>query len=161
MTITEYVAYLDQMGAKLRTRVMEAQREATVAAVETATKETAPNDGIPRGSNMVTGNMARRWAADSKTEPVDEGTKMTTELNNSSPYASFVNHGHWLYRHFVPGLYIDESGLLSRDLTGGHGLIVAKEGQKWVPGRYMEDKALAEYRRVLHAELSKVGDIWK
>ena len=94
-------------------------------------------------------------------EPVDEGTKMTTELNNSSPYASFVNHGHWLYRHFVPGLYIDGSGLLSRDLTGGHGLIVAKEGQKWVQGRYMEDKALAEYRKVLHAELSKVGDIWK
>lgn len=157
MTFKQYVAGLDQMGLRLRTQVMEAQRTATIAAVNKATERTAPNDGIPRGSNVVTGNMAQHWQKDSKVDPVDEGNRMTTELNCDAPYASYVNEGHWLYRHYVPGLYIDGNGLISKANVPGVGLIVAKDGKKWVPGRYMETDAIEEYRYVLKQELAKVG----
>ena len=156
MTLTQYVAGLDQMGLKLRKQVMEAQRTATIAAVNKAIERTAPNDGIARGSNVVTGNMSRHWQTDSKVDPVDEGSKMTTELNCNVDYASYVNDGHWLYRHFVPGLYIDENGLISKTFNPGVGLIVAKDGKKWVPGRYMETDAIEEYRYVLKNELAKI-----
>ena len=73
MTLTQYVAGLDQMGLKLRKKVMEAQRTATIAAVAKAREHTAPNDGIVRGSNVVTGDMDRHWESDSKVDPVDEG----------------------------------------------------------------------------------------
>lgn len=157
MTFKQYVAGLDQMGLRLRKQVMEAQRTATIAAVNKAIERTAPNDGIARGSNVVTGNMAQHWQKDSKVDPVDEGNRMTTELNCDAPYASYVNEGHWLYRHYVPGLYIDGNGLISKANVPGVGLIVAKDGKKWVPGRYMETDAIEEYRYVLKQELAKVG----
>ena len=158
MTFTQYVAGLDQMGLRLRKQVMEAQRTATIAAVNKAIERTAPNDGIARGENTVTGNMAQHWQKDSKVDPVDEGNRMTTELNCNLDYASYVNYGHWLNRHFVPGLYIDGNGLISKTNKPGVGLVVAaKDGRKWVPGRYMETDAIEEYRYVLKKELAKVG----
>lgn len=160
MNLATYVGYLDQMGYKLRERVKDAQRTATKAAVAKAVERTAPNDGIPRGVNMVTGNMAKRWVTDSNTEPEDKGTQMETLLANNAQYASYANHGHWMYRHFVPGLYVD-NGLVNRTDRPGIGLVVAKSGMKWVQGRYMEDAALQEYETVLKQELSKVGEIWK
>ena len=129
-----------------------------MAAVSKAVERTAPNDGIPRGVNMVTGSMAQRWVTDSNTEPEDFGTEMVTYLKNDSQYASYVNNGHWMRRHFVPGLYV-ANGLVNRTDKPGIGLIVAKSGEMWVQGRYMEDAALQEYETVLKSELKKVGDI--
>lgn len=160
MTIQTYVKVLGKKKEAIRQAVIDAQREATVAAVRTAVAKTAPNDGIPRGVNMVTGNMARHWAADSKTEPVSDGHTSVTELNCDVPYASYVNNGHWLHRHFVPGLYID-GGLVNRTSAPGVGLIVAKDGKKWVEGRFMETDALEEYRYILHKELEKIGQKWE
>lgn len=161
MTIEEYIPHLEKLKGELRKRVMDAQQTATQAAVNMARQRTAPNDGIPRGENMVTGNMNDHWESDSKVIPVDRGDSFATELNCKVSYASYVNHGHWLYRHFVPGLYIDGNQLISRTYKPGIGLIVAKGGKKWVQGRFMEDAAIKEYRDVLQAELRKVGEIWK
>lgn len=161
MTIEEYVPHLKKLKGELRKRVMDAQQTATQAAVNMARQRTAPNDGIPRGENMVTKNMEGHWETDSKVIPVDMGDRFVTELNCKVSYASFVNHGHWLYRHFVPGLYIDSNHLISRKYNSNIGLIVAKGGKKWVQGRFMEDAAIKEYKDVLQSELRKVGEIWK
>ena len=160
MTIQTYIKALEKKKEVIRQAVIDAQREATKAAVAEAVQRTAPNDGIPRGVNMTTGNMARHWASDSKTEPAVSGNTYTTELNCDVEYASYVNNGHWLHRHFVPGLYI-EGGLINRTTAPGVGLVVAKGGTKWVEGRFMETDAIERYRGVLHMGLDKIPSKWE
>ena len=48
---------------------------------------------------------------------------MRTELNNHMQYASYVNDGHRVDKHFVPGL-IKNGSLLERSPDGSGGLMV-------------------------------------
>lgn len=138
--------------AELPGRIRQAQRDATLRAVERATEMTTPENGILRGANMVTGEMAQHWATDSVTEPRESGGVYETALKNNVPYAAYVNDGHRLDRHFVPGLYVDGAGMLSRNPDGRGGLIVGTK-TTWVEGVHMTDYAADEYRKVLHSEL--------
>ena len=64
-------------------------------------------------------------AADSVTTPVIVANRVETYLNNTMDYASYVDQGHRMDRHFVPGLYVNpESGLLEYDPTAKVGLVV-------------------------------------
>ena len=128
---------LQTRQAGLQARLQDIARGAALRAVEEAQACTPPNGGDAlRGVNMITGELAQHWASDSQTEPVRTGGRYTSLLANEKEYASYVNDGHRMDRHFVPGLYIDSRGLLSRDLSRNVGLTVGtKTG--YVPGLHM------------------------
>ena len=63
-----------------------------------------------------TGELKQHWATDSKIIPEQQAGQYVTELNNNKEYAYFVNDGHRMDKHFVPGLYVNPaSGLLEYD----------------------------------------------
>lgn len=98
--------------------------------------------------------MWEHWKEDSSVTPV--GADFVTILANNKEYASYVNDGHRLDKHFVPGLYIDpETGLLSRDLERKCGLLVGTK-TTYVEGLHITDKAIDKYDEVVRSELNKL-----
>lgn len=129
---------------------------ATLRAVEAAVERTPPNDGGLRGVNMISGELAQHWATDSQVTPVQGGGTFSTTLANNKQYASYVNDGHRMDKHFVPGLYIDDSGLLSRDLSRDVGMVVGTK-TTYVPGVYMKEAGVDKYEEVAETELRKLA----
>ena len=121
---------------------------ATIAAVDTATEATPPNGGTAiAGVNARTGDLAQHWTLDSVTRPVHG----KTELNNKMQYASYVDQGHRVDRHFTSHLAI-EGGMLVGKPAGDGGLMVGVKTD-YVPGRYMVDEAKKKYRSEVHKML--------
>lgn len=157
------------LGA-IDTVLMEAQEEATKRAVEAAADATPPKAGTGRGpymgTNTVTGQLKARWAMDSKTKPEYThfgGARIyRTFLRNDMEYASYVNDGHRLDRHFVPGLYVNpDSGLLEYDPAADVGLIVGTK-TRYVKGEFMVDKGIEAYERAILAHLDgEIGRLTK
>ena len=76
-------------------------------------------------------------------------------------YAAYVNYGHRLDRHFVPGLYVNESsGLLEYDPGAKVGIVVGTK-TTYVEGLHMVDAAREEYSRVLKSEMEKIKELLK
>lgn len=130
----------------------QVQKNAAQRAVEAATEATPPKAGRLAGPNMLTGELKQHWATDSQVEPDVSGNKLTSYLANNKEYASYVDQGHRLNKHFVPGLYIDENGQLARDLTAKVGLVVGTK-TKYVKGEFMVDKAKEAYEKAVLAQL--------
>lgn len=151
------MAQLQARQTQLARRMAAISKGATMRAVEAAAERTPPNDGKLRGVNMISGELAQHWADDSQTLPALSGGSFVTTLANDKKYASYVNDGHRLDRHFVPGLYIDENGLLSRDLDGEGGMVVGTRTQ-YVPGLYMKEAGTDRYREVAEKELRKLAE---
>lgn len=86
-------------------------KDACYEMVAKAKERTPPHEGEERGKNTVTGNMARHW--DSSYEILEDGS-IKIELFNNVQYASYVENGHKMDKHFVPWLYIDGSGTIAR-----------------------------------------------
>lgn len=128
------------------------QKNAAQRAVEVATEATPPKAGRLAGPNMLTGELKQHWATDSQVEPDVSGNKLTSYLANSKEYASYVDQGHRLNKHFVPGLYIDENGQLARDLSAKVGLVVGTK-TKYVKGEFMVDRAKEAYEKAVLAQL--------
>ena len=145
-------------------RLREIAEGATLRAVEEATIRTPPNtfeNGEIRGVNMISGELAQHWATDSQTIPEESGGSLVTVLANDKQYASYVNDGHRVDKHFVPGLYVDDSGLLSRDLTKDVGMVVGTKTQ-YVSGLYVKEKAEEKYKEVAEQELEKLaGEVFQ
>lgn len=141
---------LQKAQADLPAVLTEVARESTLAAIEAAEIATPPTEGARRGVNTITGELKASWRASSESEPRHTADGFVTALANNMQYASYVNDGHRMDRHFVPGLYIDpETGLLSRDLTAKVGIMVGTK-TKYVKGRFMTEKArLAREKTVL------------
>lgn len=156
-TLSERAAYLKAARAALRKRISAAAEAATMRAVETAADHTPPStfDTKARGANTITGELKQSWATDSKVIPTRKGESYVTILANNREYASYVNDGHRMDRHFVPGLVIDRSGLLSKNPDGRGGIIVGTK-TAYVKGLFMADKAVETYRKVLKVELDKM-----
>lgn len=132
---------------------------ATLRAIEAAQAATPPKEGTGRGpyigTNTITGELKAHWATDSRAEPQIDGTSYQTELNNGMEYASYVDQGHRMDRHFVPGLYINpESGLLEYDPSAEVGLVVGTK-TRYVKGEFMVDKAKEAYEKAVLTELDK------
>lgn len=152
------LAELEKQFPDMRGCIAAIAEGATLRAVERATELTPPNtfaDGELRGVNMISGEMAEHWAADSQTVPVESGGELVTTLANDKEYASYVNDGHRLDPHFVPGLYVDADGLLSRDLTRDVGMIVGTK-TSYVEGLHITDDAIDEYRKAVQSEAEKL-----
>lgn len=144
---------LTSLKDTLKQVMKDAAEEATIAAITKTTEETPPKAGEVRGANAVTGDLRQHWAVDSTSTPKEDGNAFVTYLRNNMNYASFVNNGHRLDRHFVPGLYI-ENGLIAKDLDGNGGLVVGTK-TKYIPGVFMAEKGIKKYEQTLEETLNK------
>ena len=135
----------------------EVAEVATIEAVRKARDNTPPNGNAPlAGTNMRTGAMAASWERDSVTKP----THGRTILINSQNYASYVNDGHQVDQHYVPGLY-PNGGLLERVDPNVGGIIVGTKTAR-VPGLFMKEKAIGKYKDTVRNMLQqKVREVLK
>ena len=156
MTLEERIRQLQDIETHLPGEMSNIAKNATIRAVEKAVDMTPPTQDDLRGSNTRSGEMKQHWPADSDTTPKKVGGKYTTVLANNKDYASFVNDGHRMDRHFVPGLYINpSSGMLEMNPDGTGGLVVGTQ-TSYVPGLHMEEAAHEEYHRTVAAEAEKL-----
>lgn len=158
--LSKRLAGLEKLAPDIPRRLAAIAEKATLRAVDEAAAQTPPNTfahGELRGVNTISGELAQHWAADSQIVPVASGEELITALANDMEYASYVNDGHRVDRHFVPGLYIDEDGLLSMDLgkPKGVGLMVGTK-TSYVEGLHITDKAIDRYDEVARAGLEKL-----
>ncbi len=151
MTLEERIRQLQEAEPRIKRQFSTIARDATIRAVEKAAELTPPTLDDLAGTNSRTGEMKQHWATDSKLAPAVRGKKYVTELNNDKGYASYVNDGHRMDRHFVPGLNLNEaSGLLEYDPSGRGGIMVGTRTQ-YVEGLFMEEAAHEEYHRAVRA----------
>ena len=157
ITFQAYLTRLQKARKELPDVLSSVCREATIEAVRAATDATPPKAGTGRGpyigANTVTGELKQHWATDSVVDPEVTPGIITTRLNNNVPYASYVNDGHRMDRHFVPGLHINEhSGLLEYTPGAEVGIVVGTK-TKFVKGEFMADKGREAYHRTLESLL--------
>lgn len=141
-------AELQKAGQNVPKIINEVAEGATIEAVRVATENTPPNGGARiSGTDTRIGEMAQHWTTDSQTTPKNGETL----LANNMPYASYVNDGHRMDEHFVPGLVIN-GDMLERGSEGG---ITVGTKTTYVPGLYMKEKAIGKYRTTVRKELDK------
>lgn len=149
---------LHKIGADVPNIMAAAAEGATIEAVRVATENTPPNNAAIAGTNTRSGQMAQHWALDSVTKPMfgalSGGREFITILANNMQYASYVNDGHRVDKHFVPGLIINGGMLekLSSEWSYGQGIVVGTK-TTYVKGLYMTEKAKKAYRRTVRKEL--------
>lgn len=148
------LAELNRAGQNVPKIMMEVAEGATIEAVRTAVENTPPNGGADiAGTNMRSGDMANHWQTDSQTTPVYSGGTVKTQLKNDMQYSSYVNDGHRVDKHFVPGLIVN-GDLLEKSPDGSGGIMVGTK-TTYVKGKYMKQKAIGKYRTVVRKELDK------
>lgn len=156
MTLDERIHQLQDIETHLPGEMSNIAKNATIRAVEKAVDMTPPLENDLRGTNTRSGEMKQHWTTDSDTTPQESGGKYTTLLANNKDYASYVNDGHRMDRHFVPGLYVNpSSGMLEINPDGTGGLVVGTQ-TSYVPGLHMEEAAQEEYRRVVKSEAERL-----
>lgn len=163
VNLQQRLQQLKKAQADLPNILNKVAKDATIRAVEAAAAATPPKEGTGRGpyigTNTVSGKLKEAWAKASKVEPMGSalsgGSTYATLLANDMEYASYVNDGHRMDRHFVPGLYINpESGLLEYDPAKDVGIVVGTK-TRYVKGEFMTDKAKEAYEKTVLAELDK------
>ena len=148
------LAELNRAGQNVPKIMMEVAEGATIEAVRTAVENTPPNGRADiAGTNMRSGDMANHWQTDSQTTPVYAGGTVKTQLKNDMQYSSYVNDGHRVDKHFVPGLIVN-GDLLEKSPEGSGGIMVGTK-TTYVKGKYMKQKAIGKYRTVVRKELDK------
>lgn len=141
---------LEKAGQNVPAIVNEVAMVATIAAVEAATNATPPNGGAAlAGTNARSGSLAQHWTTDSKIKPVNG----TTYLANNMQYASYVNDGHRMDKHFVLGLH-EVGGKLDYDANYPGGIMVGTK-TTFVPGLHMKEAGIGKYRQVVRSELKR------
>lgn len=163
VSIRQRVEQLRKLQADLPNILSNAARDATMRAIEATMDATPPKAGGDRlpGVNTATGELKAHWGTDSVTEPQKVGSGYVTFLANDMEYASYVNNGHRMDRHFVPGLYVDENGQLNYDPAAKVGLVVGTK-TTYVKGEFMADKGKEAYRKALETILDdEIGRLTK
>ena len=160
VSLQQRLQQLKKLQADLPNVMHAAARDATMRAIEATMDATPPKAGGDRlpGVNTVTGELKAHWETDSVTEPQKVGGGYVTFLANDMEYASYVNDGHRMDRHFVPGLYVDENGQLNYDPVAKVGLVVGTK-TTYVKGEFMVDKGKEAYqealKNILDAEIER------
>lgn len=144
---------LRKAGADVPKIMKEVAEGATIEAVRVATENTPPNGSEIAGTNTRSGEMAQHWSVDSNTTPEMTGSTAKTTLANNMQYASYVNNGHRVDKHFVPGL-IKNGGMLEKVDPSMGGMFVGTR-TTYVQGLHMKEKAIGKYRTVVRSELDK------
>lgn len=155
MELIEYIVKLRKAHKAISAHIDDIAREATFAAIEAATDATPPAGDLT-GTNTRSGELKAHWATDSSTEPEKRGRKRITRLANGISYASYVNDGHRMDRHFVPGLYINPySDMLEYDPAYPGGITVGTK-TTYVPGLFMAEKGEKAYEAAVEDLMKKV-----
>lgn len=144
---------LRKQGQNVPAIMAEVMEGATIAAVERATELTPPNGSTISGTGTRTGDLAQHWELDSITKPVMSGGNVRTTLANNIMYASYVNDGHRMDEHFVPGLIVNGGVLEKVDPSLG-GITVGTK-TPYVQGKYMKQAGIGRYKNVVRLELDK------
>ena len=144
---------LRKMGQNVPKIMEEVAEGATIAAVERATELTPPNGAAISGTGTRSGEMAEAWTVDSVTKPVMTAASARTTLANNMQYASYVNDGHRMDEHFVPGLI--KNGPLLEKVDPKMGGIMVGTQTKYIKGKYMKQAAIGRYRKVVRMELDR------
>lgn len=162
MTLAERIKQLEQAQGRVKQRIAQAAQNATRRAIEVAAEKTPPvEDAPPSGTNTRGGSLKEHWATDSKITPAWRGNTVVTELNNDKEYASYVNDGHRMDRHFVPGLYVNPyDGALEYDPTKKVGLVVGTQ-TPYVPGVFMEEAGIEAYHKTMREELKDLEALFR
>lgn len=156
MTLKERAAQLRKIEQKFPGKLEEVARSATLRAIDMAAELTPPTAGSLKGANTRSGAMKQDWINSSQVQPKREGDDYVTFLGNDQEYASYVNDGHRVDRHFVPGLVIDPySGMLEYNPDGKGGIVVGTK-TAYVEGLHMTDKAGEAYSQTVRRELEKL-----
>lgn len=157
VTLQQRIQQLKKAQADLPNILADVAKGATMRAIEAAQDATPPKAGTGRlpGTHTITGELKAHWATDSQTEPTVRGNRVETTLANNMEYASYVDQGHRMDKHFVPGLYVNpHSGQLEYDPAANVGLVVGTK-TKYVKGEFMTDKGKEAYEKAVLAELGK------
>lgn len=133
--------------------IRKCQENAMIDTIQTAVENTPPNISVGQRSGLSTGAMADRWQEDSKAKP---DNNMTSYLINKMPYASFVNNGHFLTKHFVPHLF-KMNGKLVYDEDAKGGIIVGNK-TSYVKGYYMVEKAKKQFEKSIKIQIDKLWE---
>lgn len=159
LTLRARARQLEANLPQVEAKIMDACRAATLRAIEKAAELTPPTQDDLSGTNTRSGELKQHWATDSEAQPEKSGSTYNTVLANDKEYASYVNDGHRMDRHFVPGLYVNPySGLLEYDPGKDVGIVVGTK-TSYVPGLHMSDQAIETYRDTLKSELSDIGEV--
>lgn len=153
---------MEELAARqpqIASRLSAIAQGATLRAIEAAGQRTPPNGQDISGTNTISGELAQHWESDSVATPSQTGEGFLTVLANNMKYASYVNDGHRMDKHFVPGLSVDEvSGMISfnPDKRDKVGMMVGTK-TSYVPGVYMKEAGVDKYEEVAEAELRKLA----
>ena len=161
MNLSDNVRRLQNIAAMLPGRLNDIAKTATERAVEKAAELTPPTQNDLRGTNTRTGEMKQHWATDSDTNPQKRGKDLVTRLANDKEYASYVNDGHRMDRHFVPGLYINPYSGMLEDAPGADVGIVVGTKTAYVPGLFMVDEAKKVYDETVQTESAKLEELFR
>lgn len=148
-TIRKRLKQLYELGEDVPKIIDEVNTGAAIEAVRVATENTPPNTGNLAGTGMRTGQLAQHWTLDSETT----SRNGVAFLRNNMQYASYVNDGHRMDMHFVPGLIVN-NGLVERVHADEGGIMVGTR-TKYVRGFYMKEKAIKRWQKVVRLELDK------
>lgn len=156
VSLQQRIQQLKKIRADIPRILDEVARDATMRAVEAAADATPPKAGRGQaGTNTLTGELKAHWPIDSDIEPKQRGNEHVTALANNVEYASYVNDGHRMDKHFVPGLYVNPgTGTLEYDPSADVGIVVGTK-TPYVNGEFMTDKGVEVYRRTVLSELDK------
>ncbi|MDR0817958.1 MAG: HK97 gp10 family phage protein [Oscillospiraceae bacterium] len=158
----ERLAQLRELKKNIPEKIARAQEKAIDAAVIVAAEMTPPNaDSKLVGTDMRTGGMKGGWARGSQTYSEHTGNEFTVILGNNMDYAGYVNDGHRMDKHFVPGIMVNpQSGLIEKipgyeEGDKGKGMMVGTK-TSYIPGIHAKEYARIEYEARLHYELGKM-----
>ena len=156
VSLQQRIQQLKKIQADIPNILDAVAEDATLRAVEAAADATPPKAGRGQaGTNMLSGELKAHWGNASETKPSRRGNEHVTTLANNVEYASYVNDGHRMDKHFVPGLYVNPgSGLLEYDPGADVGIVVGTK-TPYVNGEFMTDKGIEAYRRTVLAELDR------
>jgi len=155
---------LRKKGADISKIIKQAQKDATMLAIEKAVELTPPSNSGDKaaGTKTSTGELAAHWQTDSVIESTVTANKYTTVLSNNLHYASYVNDGHRMDKHFVPGLIINPySGLLEKVPPEMGGIMVGTK-TTYIKGAYMKEAAVEVYKdKVLEFVNNELKELFK
>ena len=148
---------LKEKGAQVSQAIIQAGNLAAEAMVKTATDLTPPLDGDEaRGTNTITGESKAHWETDSITEAIIKGKKASWVLGNNLDHISYLNDGHRMDQHFVPGLMVNPyNGMLERVPPEMGGIMVGTQTE-YVPGLHITDAAVETFWEVYKREYGRL-----
>lgn len=162
---------LRKRGADVDGIFRRISKGATQRAIAAAEDKTPMSEDDLAGVNTRSTHLKQHWGDGSTYLPVMRphpggGVEYVTILGNNIDYASYVDQGHRLTKHFVPGLMIDPAtGKLQRveaEYTDELGIkhirgIVVGTKTSYVPGHFMTEAGRDVFEDSAIRELNKIA----